>query len=226
VPTEDLIQQLANDLRPVRRLRPVAVRVAGWAVVALASLALVTIFSGIRRELGDAVDRTDFAIEAVLLTATALSAAFGALLVSIPGADRLKYARWPIVAGSATVVWALGEVFFAAVTGAPEGRMTFAWYCVYKAASVAAIPSVVLFLMIRRAAPLRAAHAGFLALLATAAVGAIGANFVCPYDRPLHMLLWHAAPVMLFAGVGAGLGAWLLRWRPRQAPPGTSGGDA
>jgi len=223
VPTEDLIQQLTSDLQPVRRLRPVAVRVAAWAVIALASLGLVTMLSGVRRELGDAVDKTDFAIEAALLTATALSAAFGALLVSIPGADRLRYMRsLPIVAGSATVVWALGEVLMATATGAPAGRATFAWYCLYKSTSIAFIPSVVLFLMIRRAAPLHAARAGFLALLATAAVGAIGANVVCPYDRPLHMLLWHAAPLMLFAGLGAGLGTWLLRW-PRGAPPQSRG---
>ena len=32
--TEDLIQRLASDLQPVRRLQPVAMRVAGWFVVA------------------------------------------------------------------------------------------------------------------------------------------------------------------------------------------------
>jgi hypothetical protein len=59
---------------------------------------------------------------------------------------------------------------------------------------------------------LRAAWAGLLAVLATAAVGVLGANTICPNDRPLHMLLWHVAPLMLFAAIGAGLGAWLLRW--------------
>ncbi len=86
--TEDLIQQLTHDLQPVRRLRPVAVRIAGWLVVAVASLGLGLSVMGIRRELGDAVDRTDFAIESVLLIVTALSAAVGALLVSVPGAER------------------------------------------------------------------------------------------------------------------------------------------
>lgn len=214
MPTEDLIQQLTSDLQPVRRLRPVAIRVVGWFVVATASLGLVMILMGVRRELGDAADRSDFAIEAVLLIVTALSAAVGALLVSIPGAERARLVRWlPIVAGIATVLWALGELVMASAMGAPTGRLTFAWHCVYKTASVAAIPSVVLFVMIRRAAPLHAARAGFLAILATAAVGVLGANIICPNDRPLHMLLWHAAPLMLFAGLGAGLGTWLLRWR-------------
>ena len=213
--TEDLIQELASDLQPVRRLRPLSVRVAGWFVVALASLALVMIVMGVRRELGDAADRADFAIEAALLIVTALSAAVGALMVSIPGAERSAFVRsLPVVLGTATIVWALGELVMAAATGAPTGRLTFAWHCVYKTASVAAIPSVLLFLMVRRAAPLRAARAGFLVLLATAAVGVLGANIICPNDRPLHMLLWHAAPLMVFAGLGAALGTWLLRWQP------------
>ena len=213
--TEDLIQQLTSDLQPVRRLRPLAVRVAGWFVIALASLGLVMILMGVRRELGDAADRADFAIEAALLIVTALSAAVGALMVSIPGADLGKLARsLPIVVGTTTIVWALGDLLVASATGAPTGRLTFAWHCVYKTASVAAIPSVALFMMVKRAAPLHAARAGFLAILATAAVGVLGANIICPNDRPLHMLLWHAAPLMLFAALGAGLGTWLLRWRP------------
>ncbi len=221
--TEDLIQQLTSDLQPVRRLRPLAVRVAGWFVIALASLGLVMILMGVRRELGDAADRADFAIEAALLIVTALSAAVGALMVSIPGADLGKLARsLPIVVGTTTIVWALGELLVASATGAPTGRLTFAWHCVYKTASVAAIPSVVLFMMVKRAAPLHAARAGFLAILATAAVGVLGANIICPNDRPLHMLLWHAAPLMLFAALGAGLGTWLLRWRPDD-PPDRSG---
>lgn len=211
--TEDLIRQLVSDGQPIRRLRPVAIRALGWLVLALASLGGVMLMMGVRRDLGDAVDGFDFAVEAALLIVTALSAAVGALVVSIPGAERTKLVRWvPIVAAAATVLWAVGEVVFASSIGAPMGRLTFAWHCVYKTASVAAVPSLALFVMVRHAAPLRAAWAGALAILATAAVGVLGANIICPNDRPIHMLLWHAAPLMLFAGLGAALGTWLLRW--------------
>ena len=59
----------------------------------MASLGLVMVVMEVRRELGDAVDRTDFAIEAALLIVTAVSAAVGALLVSIPGAERARLVR-------------------------------------------------------------------------------------------------------------------------------------
>jgi hypothetical protein len=213
VRTEDLIQQLAADATPVRRLPPVVVRAVGWLVFAALSLAVVMLLMGVRRELDGTADRIDFTIEAALLLVTAVSAAIGALLVSIPGADPSGRMRWiPIVLGVACVALAAGELVYAAVTGAPTGQLTFAWHCVYKTTSVAIVPGALLFVMMRRAAPLHAAWAGTLALLATAAIGVLGANIICPNDRPLHMLLWHVLPLMLFAGAGAALGRWLLRW--------------
>jgi hypothetical protein len=213
VRTEDLIQRLADDARPVRPLRPLALRVAGWTAVAVASLAAVMLMMGVRRELGDNADRADFAFQALLLIVTALSAASGALVIAVPGAARSPLVRWlPVMLGAVCVTWAIGGVAYAAAIGAPTGRLTFAWHCVYKTTSVAAVPGFLLFVMLRRAAPMQAWWAGLLALLATSAVGVLGANIICPNDRPLHLLLWHMLPLVAFAGGGAALGAWLLRW--------------
>jgi hypothetical protein len=213
VRTEDLIQQLVADSRPVARLPSLAVRAAAWLGVAVASLVVVMLLMGVRRELGDAADRVDFAFEAALLVLTTVSAATGALLVSIPAAGTSPRVRWvPVALATACVLIAAGELGYAAVTGAPTGRLTFAWHCLFKTTSVAVVPGVVLFVMVRRGAPLQTAWAGLLAVLATTAMGVLGANIICPTDRPLHMLLWHVAPLMLFAGAGAGLGRWLLRW--------------
>lgn len=213
MPTEDLIQQLVAEASPVRPLRPLSARVAGWFVLALASLALVMGLMGVRRELGDAADRIDFAFEAALLLLTAITAAVGALLLGIPGADERAHVRWlPMTLALACVVAAAAELTYAAMIGAPTGRLTFAWHCVYKTTSVAAMPGAVLFVMVRRGAPLHAAWAGLLAVLAAAAMGVLGANIICPNDRPVHMLLWHVLPLLFFAALGAGLGKRLLRW--------------
>jgi hypothetical protein len=213
VTTQDLIQRLVADAPAVRTLRSPAVRVAGWFLVAVASLIVVMLLMGVRRELGDRTDRLDFAIEAGLLILTAISAAAGALLVGIPGAVDARRIRWvPVTLGIACIVLATGELVYAAMSGAPTGRLTFAWHCVYKTTSVAIVPGFVLFVMLRRGAPLHATWAGMLALVATAAMGVLGANIICPNDRPLHMLLWHVMPLTLFAGAGAALGRWLLRW--------------
>ena len=211
--TEDLIQELVSDARPVTRIQPIARRLLAWVVLAAVSFGVVLFLMGVRRDLGDSTDRADFAFEAALLIITAMSAAVGALVVSVPGAERSPMVRWaPIIAAAASVLWAAGELVYAAASGAPTGRLTFAWHCVYKTACVGAVPGIALFLMVRRAAPMHAMWAGLLAVLATAAVGVLGANVICPNDRPLHMLLWHVAPLMLFAAIGAALGTWLLKW--------------
>jgi hypothetical protein len=213
VRTEDLIRELANDAPPVRRLQPLAVRLLGWVGLAALSLAAVTMWMGARQDLREALQHSAFQFEAAMLILTAMSAAVGALIVSVPGRERTALVRWLPIAGAAIcILWIGGELVFAAMTGAPTGRLTFAWRCVYKTASVGLVPGIALFALVSRAAPLRAAWAGLLAILATAAVGVLGANVICPIDRPLHLLLWHVAPLMLFAALGAGLGTWLIRW--------------
>jgi hypothetical protein len=213
VRTEDLIRELAKDAPPVRRLQPLPVRLMAWIALAAVSLVVVTMWMGARQDLGEALQHSSFQFEAAMLILTAMSAAVGALTVSIPGRERTSLVRWlPIVGGAICILWVAGELVFASVTGAPTGRLTFAWRCVYKTASVGLLPGVALFVLVRRAAPLHAAWAGLLTILATAAVGVLGANVICPIDRPLHLFLWHVAPLMLFAAIGAGLGTWLIRW--------------
>lgn len=214
--TDDLIRRLTADARPVTPLRPLAVRLAAWAVLAAASLVAVLIVMGVRRELGDVADRVGFAVEVTLLLLMALSGAAGALIVSIPGRERTALVRWvPVIAAVAYVMWTAGDLLRAAATGDSAGRMGFSWYCMLTTASIAAVPALALFIMVRRAAPLHAAWAGLLAVLATSAVGVLGSNVICPNDRPLHLIVWHVGPLMLFAAIGAALGTWLLRWTRR-----------
>jgi hypothetical protein len=204
---------MSADAQPVNPLPPVGRRAMGWLVLASLSLAVVMLLMGVRRELGDTSDRVDFAVEGALLLMTAVAAVTGALLVSIPGAAVRRGVRWtPVILGASCILLAAGELTYAAMTGAPTGRLTFAWHCVYKTTSVAIVPGIVLFVMLQRAAPLQTAWAGLLAALATASIGVLGANIICPNDRPLHMLLWHVLPLTLFAGAGAALGRWLLKW--------------
>lgn len=210
--TDELIRSLAADGKPVRRVRRPLVRAAGWGVLALTSLAIALLLMGARRELGGGADRALFGVEAFLLLVTAVSAVVGALLVSVPGAARSPLARWlPVGAAAASVAWVAGEVLYAVASGMPIGRFGVSWHCVLQTTAVATGPGAVLFVMLRRAAPLNPGWAGLLATLATTAVGVLGANILCPTTRPLHILLWHVSPLVLFAGVGAALGAWLLR---------------
>jgi hypothetical protein len=213
VQTDELIRKLVADARPVRRLSPWSLRAALWLLVALVSAAIVVLWFGARRDLASVVSTPAFAFEELMLLAITVTAAAGALLLSVPGEERSALVRWlPVTAAVAVLFWVGGELVFAAATGGATGRFGPAWHCVGRTISVGLVPGVVLLLMVRGAAPLRAAWAGLLALLATSAVGVLGTNIICPNDRPLHVLLWHVLPMTVIAAAGGALGGWLLRW--------------
>jgi hypothetical protein len=216
VQTEDLIRQLAGEAQPVRRLPSWLVRIAVWLAVAVASGVLVVLWMGPRRDLFAVLLTPVFALETALLVLTAVTAAAGALIVAVPGAERSALVRWlPVTAAFAALFWIASELLVVAAGGGPVGRFGEAWGCVAMTIRVGFVPGVVLFAMVGRAAPLRAAWAGLLALLATSAVGVLGTNIICPLDRPVHVLIWHVLPMSLLAGLGAALGIVFLSWTRR-----------
>jgi hypothetical protein len=216
VRTEELIRSLAKEAGPVRRLPSWLIRTVSWLVLAVVSGVAVVAGIGARSDLADVLSTPAFALGSVLLVLTAFTAAAGALILAVPGAERSAVIRWlPVTAAIAALTWVAGELVTVAASGGGVGRFGASWGCVERTVWVGVVPGIVLFAMVGRAAPLRAAWAGMLALLATGAVGVLGTNVLCPVDRPLHLLLWHVLPMPVLAALGAGLGLWLLAWTRR-----------
>jgi len=225
VRTDDLIRELAADGRPVRRLAPWLRRAALWTLVAVACAVGVIGSLGTRRDIAQVMWRGPYIFEALLLIVTALSAAGGALIVSVPGAERSKLVRWlPVVAGGGALLWVAGELAVVVAAGEQTGRIGPSWWCIQRTLIVGLVPGILLFAMVGRGAPLRAAWAGLLALLATSALGVLGTNIMCSVDRPVHVLLWHVGPMALLAAAGAFIGASLFDWMRgvRESPYGSS----
>lgn len=223
--TDDLIRELAADARPVRRLAPWLRRTLLWLVVSALTAVAVVVSTGTRRDFGDVIWTGPYAFEALLLIVTALSAAAGAFILSVPGAERSKLVRWlPIVAGAGAMLWVAGELAVVLAAGEQTGRIGPAWWCVQRTLVIGVLPGFLLFAMIGRAAPLRAAWAGLLVLLSTSAIGVLGTNIMCGVDRPVHLLLWHVGPMVGLTVVGAAIGASFLDWTRgvRQSGDGSS----
>lgn len=211
--TDDLIRELAAAGRPVRRLSPWLRRIAIWTAVSLLSAVGVIVWGGPRRDLAAVLWSPAYTFEGLLLIVTALSAAAGALIVSVPGAERSRLVRWlPILAGTAALLWVAGELAVVAASGEPAGHAGVAWRCLMRTMAVGLVPGIVLFAMVGRGSPLRAAWAGLLALLATSAVGVLGTNIMCSVDGPTHLLMWHVGPMVVLAAAGAAIGAAFLDW--------------
>jgi thiol:disulfide interchange protein len=79
---------------------------------------------------------------------------------------------------------------------------------------VALAPAAAMMFMIRRGAALRPHWAAAMAGAAAAGVGAVGVALTCPISRSSHLLVAHALPTVVIAGILSSATSWALRRRP------------
>jgi len=217
----ELIDRLVRDVTPVRPLAPPAVRVARWALVSTVCVGAGVALAHVRHDIGASMWTTSFLVQAGLLLTASLFGATAALVVGVPGAQPTWATRWvPLGAIAAWAAWLVESI----ATQPDHLRVWWPGPAVHCAATVtllALLPGLLLWSLVRRAAPLRPAWAGLLATLTAAAAGALGTQLICPRNDAAHLLLWHAAPVMAMAIAGIQVGRRFLHWPPRPAstPP-------
>ena len=212
---EDLIRELARDLRPVRpvpRLQTALVGLlVGWAVVA----ALGILLGGLRPD-WHALLRSPFGSGGILvgLTVTGVCGSAAALAMSVPGRERA--ARVALAGALAGLAWAAGagtHLFLASpVLDGPWDRLADL-HCLGVAVAVGLLPALGLAALAGRAAPFRPLGLALAAAAACTALGAVAAQASCPYEDVRHLMLGH----LLAPGVGALL---LLRAAPRRPAAG------
>ena len=209
--TDELIEHLVAEARPVRRLADPWRRAVWWTAAALAATALGVGYFGLRRDMAEAWRSPMVMARLVLLAATLWLAVTTAFRLAVPGRELRVWARWwPLVALGALVSLSAAEVLTGAVTGT-MGSLLRSWMCVRKVAFVGTLPAVLAVVLIQRAAPLEPRWTALLGVLAAGAAGALTSEMACPIHAPIHVFLWHVAPVAVFALVGALVGS--LLWR-------------
>ena len=217
--TRDLIEQLSHRVEPVKPLAPPHVRFGVWLVAALLCVGAGVGLSSLRQDLGQIVDSPVFLLETVLIGLTAVFSAGSAFVLSVPGTrGRLTGTLPPLAAAlwgiTLLVILGIDERYatgFAVEFLGGEG-------CLARILILGVLPGVLLFIMIRQAAPLDDRQTGILAALAVAALGALGLQFVCLNNHPVHLFLWHFLPVVAVALLGSLLGRWFLNWSGTVSP--------
>jgi hypothetical protein len=84
--------------------------------------------------------------------------------------------------------------------------------CVLFIPILSGLPLAVMILALRQGAPARPALAGAVAGLVSAGIAATFYATHCLNDSPLFLAAWYVIATVIVAGVGAVLGARLLRW--------------
>lgn len=211
--TDALIEALAREARPVRRLPSPSRRVARWLAVALPVVMLFGVLMGPRPDLAEMLSKAAFLVPLLAAFMTAVCAAHAAFASSVPGTPK----GWLWLPAVPLAIWiaSLGRQCWQAwLAFGPEGVVFRPdLVCLPIIAMVGAVPAIAIVAMIRRGAPLTPRRTAFLAALAAAALAYVGLRLVHPQDAAFMVLVWQFGSVAVFASVIGLFGRWLLPWR-------------
>ena len=207
---EACIDNLAEDLRPVRRFRHPFLRALPWIFVAFLYVTAVVQYLGVRPDLmSTRISDPAFLFEAGMMLAISLSAALAALWLCVP--DMRGRAWLPVV----PLTLLSGFVFWCVVRAQTEGfaMPEIHWdHCFQDAALMGFLPAVVLVFMTAKGATTRPLTMAFMTVLAVGALGYVGLRFTCMLDTVAHAGLYHIFPFAVFGGVLGFAARRLYRW--------------
>lgn len=208
---EALIQDLASDLRPVRRLAPPLLRALGWLAVVGALAVALACFADLGAMVRRLTAAPDMWLAVAGSTLTAILAAIAAFQTSMP--DRKP--AWALLPVPGLLLWVgasgLGCLRSWFVPGTHAADLVEARQCLVFILGVSLPLSILLVVMLRRGYPLRPNLTAATGGLAAAAAAATLLNFFHPFDAAATDLVVHAAAVALVVLAGQALSGRLFR---------------
>jgi hypothetical protein len=204
IKTSDLIDVLAAELRPVRRLRPPVVRAVLWLAMAALVFGALAGGLGVRPDLAQQLLRASFVTGIAGSLLTSVLAAVAAFMIDLPDRSR----RWAWLPVPALVVW-LTSIGYGCLTDwvgiGPDGLQFGETARCFSTVLLASLPlALAMFLMLRRGAVLRPASVAITGSLAVAALCASAMSLVHSLDATVLVLVWNfgsAALIVLVGGV-------------------------
>ena len=211
--TDELIQILARDAAPVRRLASPWRRTAIWLAISLTYVSLLVVLMSPSLAQLAGIRAPRFWLEQAAALTTGIAAAVAALTSVVPGGSRRA---WLLPAAPAalwigTLVWGCVQDWM--VRG-PAGLVVYSdWPCVAAMILAALVPATAIAFMLRLGAPLTPLATGAVAGLAVAGLS----NVTACLSRPAHattatVLVWHVGTAAGVACIAAWACQYLREW--------------
>jgi len=219
ITTPDLIEALAANVAPVRRLRPPLARATLWLSFAAAVLFLLAVSHGARPDLAQRLQQPTFVVSIAASFFTGILAALAAFLVSLPDRSR----AWLLLPLPTLVVW-ISTIGYGCLTDwvdvdAGSLRLGEAARC-FATLVLTSVPlSLLMFVMLRHAAPLRPTPVALISSLAVAAITASALSLFHAFDATIMILMWNFGSAAVLVGLGALLGRKISSWSPQLPAP-------
>jgi hypothetical protein len=169
---------------------------------------------GVRADLAVQFGRWPFVAEITLLLMLLVVSMVASVLAAYP--DAYQRPRW------LTLPYAMLGIlltFLAFQFAMPEDPRMLApplglpgMECTLCIASVAFLPSLVIFTLLRQGASVHPWRAGTFAVLTASALGCLTLRLSEMNDSLAHLVVWHYLPTVVFAALGGVIGKYLLKW--------------
>lgn len=212
IATPDLIESLAADATPVRRLRPPFVRAGFWLLLAVVILVLFGVGHGVRANLMERLQEPTFAIGMAASLLTGVLAAVAAFMVSLPDRSRL----WLLLPAPSLVAW-LSTIGYGCLTNwvrLESGgiRAGTALECFATLVLISMPLSLAMLVMLRHAAPIRPMAVTMAGSLAVAAITATALALFHELDATVMILMWNLGTAVLIVGLAGAVGRKAFSW--------------
>jgi hypothetical protein len=209
--TNDLINLLANDLRPRWSFRSAFIFATVGGILIAAVVFLLRI--GFRPDLSQALESVRFLFKFVVTLALAIGATGAALRVGSPGRG-IEHWAWGLGAAPALLACAVVVEMIAVPEGTWMTRLVGhnARFCLTLIPLLSIGPLAFLLIALRQGAPTRPGLAGAFAGLAASGIAATFYASNCTDDSPLFVATWYPMAALMVAATGYLAGRKLLTW--------------
>ncbi|MBX6374921.1 MAG: DUF1109 domain-containing protein [Acetobacteraceae bacterium] len=204
--TEDLIAELTDGLRPVRRLAPPGRRAALWLCFAALAVGSPVALFGLRPDLASRLALPHEAMQLAASLATGVLAAVAAFHLALP--DRSP--RWALLPLPTLALW-LGSLGWGCMADAARlgpGALVLgtSWGCLRFILGLGVPLMATMLWALRHAGPVRPVPVVLLGALAAASLCSFGLSLFHRLDAAAMVLAWHGGATALMLLIGWAFG--------------------
>lgn len=208
---QDLINQMADDLQPVRALK----MRDGLLLVALAavvSVLLVEVLHGLWAGILEGQASAFFLIANGLLLVLGIASTTSVVTMASPRVgNRHDAPKWTMamvgVLPAAALITLAAQQSGSVLLNDPYGVK-----CMLAALATSLVTASALVFWLRRGAPVSLGTAGLHLGVAAGALGSVAYGLACPIDGIVHLGIFHVGPVIIAGLVGRLIVPHLVRW--------------
>lgn len=212
--TDDLINQLGQQAKPIKPLRSPLMRAILWLFILGICMMIGIVTVGLRHDFMEIIMHPIFILEMASLLIAGICSVIATFQLSVPS-EKVTPITWALLGLSSILLLSRMAICF--IYSTPESLSAYANSTVglpiiLEALAMSFVPAVVLFWLIKKGAPVRSGLTAVAGLLALSSFAAMGCRSICPMNDPAYIIIWQGLPLMVLIVIGLLIGRSALRW--------------